>query len=134
MKSVMKTGWILAGALGLALCGCTAPPAAQQDPMVEMPQVHYSNYYLQTWTRIQPPSAPRVGSGQLDVSIPIRNLTNDWLIIQYQYTFLNHKMPVEGPSGWTDLRVPKKGIAYIRFTSMSAAVDDFDVEIRQPKP
>ena len=134
MKSVMKAGWILAGALGLALCGCTAPPAAQVDPMVEMPQVHYSNYYLQTWTRIQKPIVTPVPGAGIEVAIPIRNLTNDWLIVQYQYRFLRGGVEVEGTSGWHDLRIPKKGLAQISFSSMTAKPDDFDVEIRQPKP
>ncbi|MEI8194673.1 MAG: DUF1425 domain-containing protein [Phycisphaerae bacterium] len=132
MKVIALT--LAAATLALAgLTSCTEPISAQQDPIVAYPQVHMASHWLETWTRVQPPIVNAVGSGQLQVAIPIRNLTNDPLSIDYQYRFLNKGAEVEGRSGWHNYVIPPRGMGQITFTSMTHTANDFDVEIRYRK-
>jgi hypothetical protein len=121
---------LLAATLATGMAGCTDPIPGQQDAIVTYPQVHLASHWLETWTRVQPPVVHRVGSGQLEVAVPIRNLTDEPLSVDYQYRFLRGGAEVEGRSGWQNYVIPPRGMGQITFTSMTQAIDDFDVEIR----
>ncbi len=116
--------------LPLVLMGCTDPIAAKQDPIQEYPQVHLTSYWLQTHLRVQQPIVSRVGAGQLAVQVSIRNLTDDDLSLDYKYYFMDEKGKQIQESGWTFVKVPRKGINAIDFTSLNFQAADFRVEIR----
>lgn len=112
------------------LTACTHPIAAQQDEIQTYPQVHLTSHWLQTWTRVQPPIVHVVGSGQKEVAVPIRNLTNEYMILEYQYRFLRGGAEAEQPSTWHTIRIPPRSMGTISFTSMVTTADDFDLTIR----
>lgn len=116
------------------LAGCDDPISGNQDTFSQYPQVRMNSYWLQQHTDVQKPIVMRTGAGQIDVQIPIRNKDDAELIIDYQYRFLTTQgAEVEGRSGWHNLRIPRKGVSTIHFTSMTAAAEDFDVQIRYRK-
>ena len=118
----------------LAVASCTDPISATQDPVVQYPQVQFDSYYLQTWMRVQPPAVDRVGAGQLHVVVPIRNRTDEDRSLDYKYYFTDKNgVQVESPSGWQLVKIPRKGIEQFEFTSLSAAPQDFRVELREAK-
>ena len=124
---------LLTATLATGMVGCTDPIAGQQDAIKTYPQVHLSSHWLETWTRVQPPIVHPVGSGQIQVAVPIRNLTDEPLSVDYQYRFLRGGMEAEARSGWHNYVIPPRGMGQITFTSMTHVVDDFDVEIRYRK-
>ncbi len=119
----------------VGLTGCTDPIVANRDNIDVYPQVHVESYFLRNVALVvQPPRTSRVpGSGQLRVSIPIRNKTDDDLNVDYIYYFLaaNGKQ-VEKTSGRMFLNVPRKGMAEIEFVSLTPA-EDFRVELFHAK-
>ena len=123
---------LLLGGLLLPVCllaACTGPITATQDPVDQYPQVHLTSYWLQDKIRVQPPQVSRVGAGQLKVYVEIRS-RYDWdLPCDYKYYFYdaNHRQTYE--SGWQFVKIPRKGISTIDFTSMDPAAD-FRVELR----
>ncbi|MGN6368807.1 MAG: DUF1425 domain-containing protein [Phycisphaerae bacterium] len=124
---------LLMGApLVIALSGCTDPIAAWQDPIVEYPQVHVDAYSLQQRIRVQKPIASRFGAGQLQVDVPIRNLTDHDLNVDYIYYFTDRRGVQVGEPVTAFQMIPRKGIGQLEFKSLSA-VDDFRVEIRDAK-
>ena len=124
---------LLAATLATGLAGCTDPIPGQQDAIVTYSQVHLASHWLETWTRVQPPVVHCVGSGQLEVAVPIRNLTDEALSVDYQYRFLRGGVEAEKRSGWHNYVIPPRGTGQITFTSMTQAIDDFDIEIRYRK-
>lgn len=116
----------------LAVSGCTDPINAWQDPIVEYPQVHVDAYSMQQRIRVQKPIATRFGAGQLQVDVPIRNLTDDDLTVDYVYYFTDARGIEIGEPQTAFLRVQRKGIGQIEIKSMSA-VADFRVEIKDAK-
>ncbi len=131
-KMLSLAALALVACMGLA--GCDDPISGNQDTFSEYPQVRMNSYWLQQHTDVQRPIITRVGAGQINVQIPIRNKDDAELIIDYQYRFLTKAgAEVESRSGWHNLRIPRKGVATIQFTSMTAMADDFDVQIRYRK-
>jgi uncharacterized protein YcfL len=126
---------VLAGAsLAMFLAACTGPIAAQQDTLTEYPQVHVDSYSLRNDVVIQPPVASRVGAGQLRVDIPIRNKTDGDLNLDYKYYFTDKNgVQVEHDTSWQAVRIPRKGIETIEFTSLTPAPADFRVELKRRK-
>jgi len=82
---------VVAPMMVVGMSGCTDPIAAWQDPIVEYPQVHVDAYSMQQKIRVQKPIATRFGAGQLQVDVPIRNLSDDDLTIDYVYYFVNER-------------------------------------------
>lgn len=121
----------------LALTACTDPIRVREDKFEAYPQVQVDSYYLQTWTRLQKPKLELTGNGQLNVDVPIRNLTDSDLAIDYQYKFLRNGALHEGPSSWHELRLPRKGVGHITFSSIrpmpQAGEGDFYLIIRERK-
>jgi len=125
-----KSMMLMLAAATLSLAACTDPIEVRSDKFSQYPQVHTESYYLKEWTRVQEPQAVRVGAGQLKVMIPIRNLTDNELQLDYIYTFTDPRgITVEGPSSRQFVRLPRKGIGQIEFTSMTATAADFRVQI-----
>lgn len=130
----MKVVFGLALAAVLMVAGCTDPIPAHRDYVARQGQIELNSYWLQTWTKVGDPVVNRVGSGQVEVTVPIRNLTDEELLLDYQYTFKNAAgAPVENTSGWHNIRIPRKGHAAITFTSMTPLPEDFHVQIRHLK-
>ena len=123
---------LVAAPVMLAVTGCTDPIAAWQDPIVEYPQVHVDAYSMQQRIRVQKPIATRFGAGQLQVDVPIRNLSDNDLTIDYVYYFVNERGIEIGEPQTAFLRVQRKGIGQIEIKSMSA-VADFRIEIKDAK-
>lgn len=114
----------------LSMSACTDPIEVRSDKFSQYPQVHTESYYLKEWTRVQQPQAVRVGNGMLKVMIPIRNLTDSELEIDYIYSFTDARgITVEGPSSRQFVRLPRKGMGQIEFTSLTAIPADFRVQI-----
>ena len=110
--------------------GCASVYPAQQDPIATPPQIMMESPWLKDHVLVQQVAVSRVGAGQLDVHVPLHNVTSDLVIIDYQYTFLGaNGAQSEQPSGWHDLRIPPKGYADAHFTSMTPA-SDFRMQIR----
>ena len=118
--------------MALVLSGCTDPIPAYDDPIVEYPQVHVDSYSLQNSIRVHKPIVTRFGAGQLQVDVPIRNLTDSDLSVDYIYYFMNNRGIQIGDPVVAYQRIPRKGIGQLEFKSLSA-VDDFRVEIRDAK-
>ncbi len=115
----------------LALAGCQGPVVPNQNTLNPFPQVHLTSYSLQGKILVNEPIVSRVGDGQLDVAIPVRNVTGSELYLEFQYRFLNAQgAQVEETSGWNTLRVPAYSMAQIHFTSLTAAAN-FDCTIRR---
>ena len=103
-----------------------------KDSMTRYPQIHLASYRLENKIAMQEPLVSRVGDGQLDVVVPVRNLTGGNLYLEYQYYFTNQQGgQAQETSGWNTLRLPAYGIEQIHFTSMTAGAADFDLNIRQ---
>lgn len=114
-----------------AMAGCQGPVVPYQNTLSPFPQVHLTSYRLQGKILVDKPIVSRVGDGQLDVVIPVRNVTADDLYLEYQYRFMNAQgAQAEETSGWNTLRVPAYSMAQIHFTSLTAAAN-FDCDIRQ---
>jgi uncharacterized protein YcfL len=126
---------VLVGAsLAISLAGCTDPIPAEQETLAEYPQVHVDSYSLQNDIVVQPPIPSRVGAGQLRVDIPIRNKTDSDLNLDYKYYFTDKNgVQVEHDTSWQAIRIPRKGIDQIEFTSLTPAPADFRVELRRRK-
>ncbi|MGC9260243.1 MAG: hypothetical protein ACP5I8_09255 [Phycisphaerae bacterium] len=115
----------------LTLVGCQGPVTPYQNTRTPFPQVHLTSYGLRGKILVNEPIVSRVGDGQLDVVIPVRNVTGDELYLEFQYRFLNQLgAQVEETSGWNTLRVPAYSMAQIHFTSLTAAAN-FDCNIRR---
>ncbi len=129
-----RTAGLLAAGVVLSglLAGCQGPVVPYKDSMVRYPQIHLASYHLQYKIALQEPLVSRVGDGQLDVVVPVRNLTGGNLYLEYQYYFTNQQGgQAQEPSGWNTLRLPAYGIEQIHFTSLTAGAADFDLNIRQ---
>ncbi len=121
---------LLAAVLMLGLAGC-GPMVPFADNMNPYPQVHLTNWHYLGKVVVKEPVPSRVGDGQLDIVVPIRNLTSHELYLEYQYRFLNSQgVQVEQTSGWNTIRVQAYGMAQIHFTSLTALANDFDLDIR----
>jgi len=125
---------VVAGAMMAAgLSGCTDPIAASQDPIQVYPQVQVDSYWMASWARVGTPVPMRVGAGQLEVAIPIRNLNDYDLQVEFQYRFKNKAGVLIEEPGRGSVRVPRKDQAEIRFTSMTPLAEDFQVTLRYIK-
>ena len=136
LKPSLFAAALLTAMLGLA--GCTEMIASNQDAYVEYPQVHVDSYYLKTWTRVMPPNMQRVGNGQVSVDVPIRNLTDSDINLDYQYSFTDRGTQIDMPSSWHMITVPRKGAAHIQFSSLTTVPDtehggNFELIIRERK-
>ena len=87
---------------------------------------------MQQRIRVQKPIATRFGAGQLQVDVPIRNLTDGDLTVDFLYYFMNNRGIQVGEQNVDHVTIPRKGIGQIEIKSMSA-VDDFRIEIRDAK-
>ena len=116
----------------MVIAGCNEPITADQDTIAQMPQVHLETYTLRQQVKIESIQTPRVGAGQLKVLMPVRNLTDSDLSLDYIYYFYNHGAIAEGPSSRMHIMIPRKGSSQIEFTSLTP-VDDFRVEIMDAK-
>ena len=124
--------WLVAPALMLVLAGCQGPVTPNQDVLTAYPQIHLASYSLQRKIALQEPVVSRVGDGQLDIVVPVRNLLNHSLYLEYQYRFLNQQgVQVEENSGWNTLRMPAYSMQQIHFTSFTSQADNFDLDIRR---
>ena len=124
--------WAVLVSMGMfTLAGCQGPVVPNQNTVNPFPQVHLTSYGLQGKILVNEPIVSRVGDGQLDVVIPVRNVTGDELYLEFQYSFLNAQgAQVEETSGWNTLRVPAYSMAQIHFTSLTAAAN-FSCTIRR---
>ncbi|MDA8377185.1 MAG: hypothetical protein M0Z50_09025 [Planctomycetia bacterium] len=124
--------WAVLVSMGMfTLAGCQGPVVPNQNTVNPFPQVHLTSYGLQGKILVNEPIVSRVGDGQLDVVIPVRNVTGDELYLAFQYSFLNAQgAQVEETSGWNTLRIPAYSMAQIHFTSLTAAAN-FDCDIRR---
>lgn len=118
--------------LVLAMSGCSDPIPALQDPLPDYPQVHVEAYLLQNLIRVQTPILSHVGAGQLRVDIPVRNLADRDLGIDYVYYFYDSRGVLIASPSSQFVSLPRKGISQIEFMSLSPAAD-FRVEIRYAK-
>ena len=115
----------------VGISGCQGPIIPGQNTLNPFPQVHLTSSNLQNKILLNEPIVSRVGDGQLDVVIPVRNVTANELYLEFQYSFLNAQgAQVEATSGWNTLRVPAYSMAQIHFTSLTAAAN-FNCTIRQ---
>ncbi len=124
--------WLVVPALLLVLTGCQGPVTPNRDVLSAYPQIHLASYSLQRKIVLQEPVVSRVGDGQLDIVVPVRNLLNHSLYLEYQYRFLNQQgVQVEENSGWNTLRMPAYSMQQIHFTSFTSQADNFDLDIRR---
>ena len=131
-RAASSAPWVLWIAVMFCLIGCHGPVVPGQDTLTAFPQVHLTSYSLQGKITIQEPIVDRVGDGQLQVVVPVRNLTGSRLYLEYQYYFLNQQgVQVEENSGWNTLRLPSYSIQQIQFTSLTALANNFDLDIRR---
>ncbi len=115
----------------LSLAACTRPVPMRQDPNGAPPQIHLTGYWIQNDVYGEVLPVHRVGAGQLDVSVRLYNKRGHELQVDYMYRFLDQAgAQIEDPSGWHALRIPQKGFAEVKFTSMTAQAADFDLEVR----
>jgi hypothetical protein len=129
-RMVQFTPWAAMAVLCLSLVGCQGPVVPYADSLSPYPQIHLTSYSLQSKIVVKEPIVSRVGGGQLDVVVPVRNLTDHTLYLQYQYAFLDSRgIMVEGHSGWMTLRIAPYAMAQAHFTSMTAAAANFDLDI-----
>ena len=105
----------------LLLAGCQGPVVPYRDSLSTYPQIHLASYRLQNKIALQEPITSRVGDGQLNVVVPIRNLTGGNLYLEYQYYFTNQQgVQAQENSGWNTLRLPAYSMQQINITSMTA--------------
>ena len=129
---IVLAGGIVGIVLTLAAGGCWEPIAPNREVLRQYPQIHLATTGLQRQIYLREPIVNRVGDGQLQVVVPVRNLENGELNLEYQYRFLNNQgVQVEETSGWNTLRLPDYGsMAQIQFTSLTAQAANFDLDIR----
>ena len=131
MKKLMAMGLLGVG----LLAGCNDPIAPFQDKNMPI-QVSMTDYDMQWKLRVQPPATERVPGGQLKVSLQIYNTTQDDMTIDYKYWFTD-KNGVQNEdnsmSGWNAVRLAPRGYQTVTFTSMTAAADNFRVQLREGK-
>jgi hypothetical protein len=132
---MLAMGLVVAGMGGtLGLAGCTDPIPAMQDEIAQPPQVLMTDYLLQSRLRVTVMPPQRVGSGQLKVVVQVRNLWDSHQSVDYMYWFLDKNgARVDNQSGWQFVKVPPRGIEQFEFVSMSAAAEDFRVQLRPAK-
>ena len=129
MKKLLAMGLV---AVGLLTAGCEGPIAAYQDPNAPL-QVSMTGFGIQDDIRVSPPKPERVGAGQLKVTVQLYNRTGSTLAVDYKYFFTDKQgVQVETPiaTGWENVRIPPRGYQAITFTSLSAAAEDFRVQLR----
>jgi hypothetical protein len=132
-KPHSTTAALVAAFLSLAALAACDPISAHQSPILLPPQVEMLSDSLANDTAVQTPSVHRIpGTGQLVVGLQVENRTNNPMVLEYQYEFLNHGMLKQDWSGWMPLRLPPRSDAMVpNFMSMEAEVDDFRIHFRR---
>ena len=118
---------VLTGCAGVVVmvmaAGCASPT---------WPGVSVDTYSLRNDIAVQSPTVSRVGEGQLQVEIPVRNRTNKEIDLEYKYHFVDaNGVQVEGDKAWLSKRVPPRGMEDIAFTSLTSSANDFRVQMRR---
>ena len=129
MKKLLAMGLVT---MGLLAAGCEGPIPAYQDPNTPL-QVSLTGFGVQDDIRVTLPKPERVGAGQLKVTVQLYNRTGSDLGLDYKYFFTDKAgVQVENPiaTGWEFVKIPPRGYQAITFTSMSAAAEDFRVQLR----
>jgi uncharacterized protein YcfL len=128
MKKFLAMGLV---SLGLLAAGCEGPIPAYQDQNGPL-QVSMTDFSLQDKIRVTIPKPERVGNGQLKVTVQLYNRTDKDLSVDYKY-FFTDKAGVQVEKldiGWELERIPPRGYQSVTFTSMTAAAEDFRVQLR----
>jgi uncharacterized protein YcfL len=131
MKKLLAMGLLSVG----LLAGCMDPIAANQDLNAPV-QVKMADTWIQSKLLVTVNRPERVGAGQLKVTLQVYNRTGDDIPIDYQYYFTDRNgVKVEDPisTGWERQVIPAHATQGVSFTSLSAAPEDFRVQIRQSK-
>jgi len=129
MKKLLAMGLV---AMGLLAAGCEGPIPAYQDQYGPL-QVSMTDYGMQDKIRVTAPKPERVGAGQLRVTVQLYNRTGSDLSVDYKYFFTDKAgVQVEQPisTGWEFVKIPPRGYQAVTFTSLSAAAEDFRVQLR----
>ena len=125
---------LVGASLLVAVTGCTDQIPAQQDPVAVYDQITVDSYSLQNDIVVQPAVTGRIGAGQLQVDINVRNKTDHDLQLDYKYYFVDAKgVPMDRDTSWQAVRIPRKGVETIEFKSLTASAADFRVELRRTK-
>jgi predicted small secreted protein len=114
-----------------SLTACNEPIPAYQD--IHHPlQVSMTDYYTQDSLRVNKITPERTGAGQLKVTVELFN-RRDWeMTVDYKPRFMDKNgMQVDNDIGWQLVRIPQRGYQSFSFTSMSAAAEDFQVQLRR---
>jgi len=117
------------------MAGCMDPIPAMQNTYSPS-QVNMSDTWLQQRVLLTIPKPERVGAGQLKVTVELYNRTGDDISVDYKYFFTDKsgtQIDQGVQTGWEFVRVPAHGRQSFSYTSMSAAAEDFHVDLRGAK-
>ena len=132
-----KTNWVGVVALLGLLAGCAQDPPAYREGRAERyapPQVQITGLNaedLQRSTVIDRPSTYRDAANLLFVTIPIRNISDQILHVQYRYNFLDDQgRPLPENIAWNRKTLEPGATERITFNSTTPRAADFQMDLR----
>jgi len=136
-KFMGKTNWLGVVALLGLLAGCAQDPPAYREGRAERyapPQVQITGLNaedLQRSTVIDRPSTYRDAANLLFVTVPIRNISDQILHVQYRYNFLDDQgRPLPENIAWNRKTLEPGATERITFNSTTPRAADFQMDLR----
>lgn len=116
----------------LAGCQSEAPLAARQE-QYDYPWLMVGSKDLRASTMVSDARRSRDDAGLLHVSVPIRNVTDKQLYVDYRVTFYDrNQMPL--PQEYRNtLTIPARTARDAKFNSTSPKAETFQMEITYPR-
>jgi len=120
---------------GLTLVGCHDPITADSDVVDPYPKVTFSSETLSKAVRLNPPATTTSVTGNLEVSQPIRGISDDPLDIQYKFVWLDRLgRSVTPEMTWRYKRLEPKVPDFIAASATSDEVVDYRILLRWSRP
>jgi uncharacterized protein YcfL len=119
----------------LALVGCHDPITADTDVVDPYPNVTFSSQTLSDAVRLNPATVTESATGNMEVSQPIRGLSDDPLHIQYKFVWLDKLgRSVTPEMTWRYKRLEPKVPDFLAASSSSDEVVDYRILLRWSRP
>lgn len=132
-----KTNWLVLMALLGLLAGCVQDPPPYREGQAERyapPQVQITGLNaedLQRSTVIDRPSTYRDAANLLFVTVPMRNISEQVLHVQYRYNFLDDQgRPLPENIAWNRKTLEPGATERITFNSTTPRAADFQMDLR----
>lgn len=119
----------------LAMAGCDtiqAPPSPRGDPLEGNYPTNVAIEGLSDELVVERPIVtPSTANVPMSVVVPVRSVTDDKLILQYRFIFLDARgRPLSQPPSWRYITVEPKLRIFMEGSALSTTAADYNIEIR----